>query len=308
MSTPPSLPEANVTKGIALLLAATAAFGIQDVLTKIVVQSNPVFQVVMIRFWAFALFSLWMVQRRGSLGKAFASALPRWQIARGVLLVVDIWLFTEALRTVPLGDLSAISMTYPLMVTLFAVLFLGERVGVFRAGAVIAGFVGALVILRPGFATIEIGVIYGLLGSAAYALYLVFTRKVAAVDSTTTSIFYVGVVGLVMTTAVGVFHWQPMTLENALMLSGVCLTTCVAHGLVMASMRYAPASLLQPFNYFSLPWAVTLGYLVFGTMIEGFALLGAIIIVAAGLVVMWRERHMAIKARLSPASPTRPST
>lgn len=308
MTTASNAAETNIGKGVALLLAATAVFGIQDVLTKIVVQNYSVFQVVMIRYWAFALFSVWLVMRRGPIRNAFASAAPRWQLARGVLLVVDIWLFTEALRTVPLGDLGAIAMTYPLMVTLFAIPFLGERVGPFRAAAVIAGFIGALVILRPGFATIEIGIVYGLLSSAAFALYLVFTRKVATVNSTTTSIFYVGIVGLVMTTAIGIFHWQPMRLEDALTVAGLCVTMCIAHGLVMASMRFAPASVLQPFNYFSLPWAITLGFLVFGTMIEGFALLGAAIIVVAELAVMWRERHIAARARLSEGAPTRPST
>ncbi len=308
MTTVTQHAEASIGKGVALLLAATVVFGIQDVLTKILVQNYSVFQVVMIRYWAFALFSIWLVMRRGPLRNAFTSAAPFWQIARGVLLVLDIWLFTEALRTVPLGDLSAIIMTYPLMVTLFAIPVLGERVGLFRAGAVILGFIGALIILRPGFASIEVGVVIGLLSSAAFALYLTFTRKVATLDSTTTSIFYVGIVGVVMTTAVGVFHWQPMRTEDVLIVAGLCVTMCIAHGFVMASMRYAPASVLQPFNYFSLPWAITLGFFVFGTMIEGFALIGALIIVAAGLAVMWRERRLAIKARLNAVSPTRPST
>lgn len=308
MSTSSTFPEANIAKGVALLLIATATFGFQDVLTKLVVQNISAFQLVMIRYWAFTLFSLWLVMRQGPLRRAFSSASPRLQIARGVLLFVDILLYAEALKTVALGDLSAITMTYPLMVTLFAIPILGERVGIFRIAAVLVGFAGALIIIRPGFITIEIGVIYGLLSSAAYALYLVFTRKVARQDSTTTSIFYVGIVGLVISTGLGIFHWQPLSITDALTVGGVCITMCIGHGLVMASMRYAPASVLQPFNYFSLPWAITLGFLVFGTMIEGFALIGALIIVCAGLVVMWRERHMARKARFNPASPTRPST
>lgn len=308
MTTAPNSAEPDLGKGIALLLLATAIFGIQDVLAKIVVQNYAAFQIVMIRYWAFAAFSVWLAMRRGSLRGAFASAAPLWQVARGVLLVIDIWLFTEALRTVPLGDLAAITMTYPLMVTLFAIPFLGEKVGPFRAGAVVAGFIGALVILRPGLVTIEIGIVYGLFSAAAFALYLVFTRKVATLDSTTTSIFYVGIIGLVMTSAVGVFHWQPMALIDVLIVSGVCVTMCIAHGLVMVSMRYAPASVLQPFNYFSLPWAITLGFLVFGTMIDGFALIGALIIVSAGLAVMWRERRLAVKAKVSAGGPPRPST
>lgn len=306
MSAGSPAPQANIAKGIALALAATAVFGIQDVLTKIVVQNHSPFQILMIRYWAFGVFAIWLAMRRGPLRKALVSASPRLQIFRGVLLAVDIWLFTEALRTVPLGDLSAISMTYPLMTVVFAIPLLGERVGAFGIGAVVFGFVGALLIVRPGFATIEIGILYGLLSSAIYALYLVLTRKVARVDSTTTSIIYVALIGAVMSTALGFFYWEPMEIKDALTLAGVCVTMCTAHGLVMASMRYAPASLLQPFNYFSLPWAITLGFLIFGTIIEGFAILGAIIIVLAGLAVSWRERTLAVKARASASAPVKP--
>lgn len=305
MSLAPASSEINIGKGIVLALIATVIFAVQDALTKMAVQNHSAFQIVMIRYWFFALFSVWLVMRQAPLRKAFTSAAPKWQIARGILLVVDIWLFTEALRTVPLGDLGAISMTYPLMVTVFAIPLLGEKVGLFRGGAVIAGFIGAMVILRPGFVTIEIGVIYGLLSSAAFALYLVCTRRVATVDPTTTSIFYVGAIGLVMTTAVGIFYWEPLGLLDMLTIGGICITMCAAHGLVMISMRYAPASVLQPFNYFSLPWAITLGFVIFGTVIEGFALIGALIIVAAGLVVMWRERRLA-KARISAGGSTQP--
>lgn len=296
---PAGTPEANTGKGILLLLSATLIFGVQDALSKILVETYSPMQIVMIRYWAFTAMSLWLVSRRGPLSHAFHSAAPGWQVARGALLLLDIWLYTAALQTVPLGDLGAIIMFYPLLVTLFAVPFLGERVGVFRISAVLAGFVGMLFIMRPGFTAIEIGTIYGLLSAAAYALYLVLTRKVSQVDSTTTSIFYVAIVGLALTTTTGFFFWKDMTLLDSAMMLVVCLTMCVAHGLVMLSLRFAPASVLQPFNYFSLPWAITLGYLVFGTLIDGFALFGATIIVAAGLVVMWRERKLRLRRPLS---------
>lgn len=292
-------PETNVGKGVFLLLTAMLIFGVQDALSKILVETYSPFQIVMIRYWAFTAMSLWLVMRRGSITRAFQSRAPGWQLARGLLLFADIWLYTEALKTVPLGDIGAIIMIYPLLVTVFAIPFLGEKVGLFRMAAVVAGFVGTLIIVRPGFASVEIGTILALLSAATYALYLVFTRKVSHQDSTTTSIFYVAVVGLVLSTGSGLFFWQDMTLNDTLLVVVVCITMCSAHGLVMVAMRFAPASVLQPFNYFSLPWAITLGYLVFGTLIDGFALFGARIIVVAGLVVMWRERQLRIRRPLS---------
>ncbi|HWJ87141.1 MAG TPA: DMT family transporter [Pelagibacterium sp.] len=287
-------PTANVPKGILFLLLATLIFGVQDAVAKILVTEYSPLQIVMIRYWAFFVMAVWLVMRNSSLKRAFVSRAVGWQIARGVLLVVDIWLFAEALRTVPLGDIGAINMIYPLLVTVFAIPLLGERVGVFRMTAVLAGFLGAMLIIRPGFITVETGVIFAVLSATCYALYLVLTRKVSQIDSTTTSLFYVGAVGLVLTSAVGVFFWQPIVGMDVWLMVVLCFTTCSGHGLIMLSLRYAPASVLQPFNYFSLPWAITLGFVVFGTMIDGFALAGAGVIVVAGLVVMWRERRLAL--------------
>ncbi|SDG49701.1 DMT family transporter [Pelagibacterium luteolum] len=301
-SVPFTASELNLGKGVGFLLAAMVIFGVQDAISKILVETYSPFQIVMIRYWAFFALAIWLVVRNSTLRRAFVSRAVGWQVARGVLLVVDIWFFAEALKTVALGDIGAINMVYPLLVTVFAIPLLGEKVGMVRMSAVLMGFAGALLIIRPGFITVELGVIYAVLSSAFYALYLVLTRKVSQVDTTTTSLFYVAVVGLVLTTAVGVFFWAPIAMEDLWMVGVLCLTMCGGHGLVMVSLRYAPASMLQPFNYFSLPWAITLGFVVFGTVIDGFALAGGVIIVVAGLAVMWRERQLAVKRPLMKGS------
>lgn len=292
----------DVAKGVVLLLCAMVIFGIQDATSKILVATYSPFQIVMVRYWAFFALALWLVARNSTFRTAFHSRAVGWQVARGVLLVVDIWLFAEALKTVPLGDIGAINMVYPLLVTVFAIPVLGERVGAFRFTAVVVGFAGAILIVRPGFIAIETGVIYAVLSSVFYALYLVLTRKMSQIDSTTTSLFYVAVVGLVMTSATGVFFWTPIAVGDWWLMGLLCLTMCGGHGLVMLSLRYAPASVLQPFNYFSLPLAITLGFVVFGTLIDGFALAGGVVIVLAGLAVMWRERQLALKRPLMKGS------
>jgi drug/metabolite transporter (DMT)-like permease len=280
----------NVAVGVALTLGSILIFGVQDAVAKILVQTYSPFQIVMMRYWGFAALSLILVMRQAPLRQALRSKAPLWQWLRGLLLVADIWLFALAIKTVPLAELQSISMVYPLLVTLFAIPILGEKVGVFRFGAVIVGFAGAMIIVRPGGLPIDWGVGFAVASSSLYALYIVITRKVSRADSTATSMAYVGLAGLVLTTAVGVFYWQPMDLTGVLLALVVMTTTCVAHGMMMLAISRAPASLLQPFNYFALPWAIALSFVIFHHLIDPISLIGAAIIVGAGLVVMARER------------------
>jgi drug/metabolite transporter (DMT)-like permease len=289
----------NIGLGILLSTTSILVFGAQDAVSKLLVQDYSPFQVVMLRYWAFAALSLFLALRQAPLRRALSSSAPLVQTLRGVLQIVDIWLFALAVRTVPLAELQAITLVYPLLVTLVAIPLLGEKVGPFRLGAVLVGFLGAMVIVRPGGLPIDAGVYYALGSSVCYAVYIVLTRRVSRHDSTPTSMVYVGLVGLVLSTAVGIFHWQPMDAKGMLMTAVVMATMCIGHGLMMKALSLAPASVLQPFNYLSLPWGITLSFVIFGHLIDPISLLGAAVIVVAGLVVMARERRRAA----TPATP-----
>lgn len=287
----------NVALGIGLTLLAVVIFGIQDAISKLLVQDYSPFQIAMMRFWAFALFSLVLVWRQGPLKQAFRSKHPWLQSLRALLLVVDIWFFAASLVTVPLAELQAIVLVYPLLTTLVAIPILGEKVGVFRFVAVFVGFCGALIIVRPGGLPIDIGVGYAVASASCYAVYLALTRKVSSSDTTATSMVYVGVGGLVLTSAVGFFFWKPLDLQSLLLILTVTITSVAAHGLMMVALARAPASTLQPFNYVALPWGIVLSYTVFGHLIDTVSLIGGAVIVGAGLVVMARERRLALKGR-----------
>lgn len=290
MTTAISTRTDQVGRAIVLTLITIGVFGIQDAVSKILVQTHSPFQITMMRYWGFAVFALILVMRQAPVRQAFRSKAPGWQILRGVLLIADIWFFALALQTVPLGELQAIVIVYPLLVTLFAVLILGETVGVFRFAAVGVGFLGAMIIMRPGGVPFTWGVFCGLASASFYALYIVITRKVSQVDSAATSMAYGAVVGLVLSTGVGMFFWQPMGWQEIAMTILIAGTTCAGHGLMVFALSMAPASTVQPFNYFSLPWAIFLSIAVFGQWIDTVSFIGALIIVAAGLVVMARER------------------
>ena len=297
----------NVTRGMLLTVVAILIFGVQDAVSKILVQTYSPFQITMLRYWSFAAFSLYLVTRQAPLRQALRSKRPLLQTLRGLLLVTDIWLFAFAVRSVPLAELQAISLIYPLLVTLVAIPILGERVGVFRIVAVSVGFVGAMIIVRPGGLPFDWGVGCAVLSSCCYAVYIALTRKVSQFDSTPTSMVYVAVVGVVLSSAVGIFLWRPMELNGVLLALVVMVTTPVAHTMMMAALSIAPASTLQPFNYTSLPWAITLSFFVFGHVIDPVSLLGAAVIVGAGLVVMARERRLAqrrVRSASAEAAPT----
>jgi drug/metabolite transporter (DMT)-like permease len=170
---------------------------------------------------------------------------------------------------------------------------------VFRFVAVSVGFLGALVIVRPGGLPLDLGVLYAVLSATAYALYMTLTRKVSGADSTATSMVYVGVVGLVMTTGVGMFFWKPLDPGSLLGIAFVMVTTIAAHGLMMVALSRAPASVLQPFNYTSLPLNILLSYLIFSHLIDPIGLVGGTIIVGAGLVVMARERYLLRRGKIA---------
>jgi len=293
----------NVGRGIFFALVAILIFSSQDAMSKFLVQSVSPFQMTMMRFWAFGAFSLFLALRKGSLTAALRTRQPLWQVLRGLLLITDIWMYVLSLRTVPLAAVQSITLVYPLLVTLFAIPLLGEKVGVFRLVAVTVGFLGALIIVRPGGVPLDWGVGYAIGSGACYALYIVLTRKVSATDSATTSVVYVGAVGLLVSTAVGVFFWHPLDLTTTLLIGYIMVTGVVAHGMMILALTLAPASTLQPFNYTSLPWSIALAYLIFHEVIDPISLLGAGIIVAAGLVVMTRERIRKIPAAAEAALP-----
>lgn len=286
----PEHQEASYMRGIVLTVIAVTVFSIQTMFTKILVQTYDPEQIVMVRFWAFGAFSLFLVLRQTSLRNAFESKMPRLQILRGLILALNTWSFTTAVKTVPLPEFQSIFVLYPLTVTILAAVFLGERVGLFRIGAVLLGFCGVLIILRPGGLPIDRGVMLALLAMVTYAGYLVLTRKVSHSDSTATSLLYAATIGLVVSTGIGMFHFQAMDIKAIAMVVVVMITMIGGHGLTAMALKSAPATVLQPFNFLGLPYAIVFGFTVFGQLIDPISLMGATLVVAAGLIVWARER------------------
>ncbi|TNC74827.1 DMT family transporter [Rubellimicrobium roseum] len=282
--------------GIALMVLTTVIFSLQDGLSRHLAEATNVYMVVMVRFWFFAAFVVAMARaQQGSVRAAAATSQPLLQIVRAVLLVAEICVTVYAFTILGLAQSHALFAACPLLVAALSGPVLGEKVGWRRWAAIGVGFLGILVILRPGVAVFDPRGLIALAGALMFALYSLLTRFAGRRDSAATSFFWTGVAGAVAMTAVGMFHWEPMSAANwALMvlLSGMAIT---GHWLLIKCYDVAEASTVQPFAYLQLVFASILGVTIFGEALHPTTVVGAALVVAAGLFTLWRERVRRLK-------------
>ncbi|MDR2981622.1 MAG: DMT family transporter, partial [Puniceicoccales bacterium] len=196
-----------------------------------------------------------------------------------------------ALRYLPLTELTAINFASPLIVTLLVGPFLGEKIGPRRVIAVIIGFIGVLIVTRPGGHGIHVAALLALVGSLTNAFYSIATRKLVGHDSPETTMFYTGMVGSVALAPVLFFVWST---PNSLLTWAVMLLIgalgAIAHWLLILAHKHSPASVLAPFYYAQLIGAAIIAMIVFGEFPDIWTILGGSIVIGSGLYVLYRER------------------
>jgi len=293
MTAPPASGGApgdrRTLQAIVMLLIATLFFASQDALTKHLVQTLPASQIVAVRFFFFALFALAYVRGRVGIRAAFRSRRPWMQICRGLLLSFEIIVFAYAIQFLGLAEMHTLFACFPLLVTALSVPLLGEPVGWRRWAAVTCGFIGTLIILRPGLGVFDPAAFIALAAALMFALYNLLTRKVARDDSFDTSLAYMGVVGFAGAMLIAPFYWRPVTAAEAAWLLCISTTSIIGHLLLIKSLALVPAVILQPFNYFILLWAVIIAFLLHGEVLSPLTMLGAAIVVASGVFIARRE-------------------
>ena len=285
----------NIPRGIALMVTAMIVFASQDAIIKHLAQNHHPMQILWVRFLFLPFFALAMAWRRGGIRRSFVSARPLLQIVRCLMLLADMVLFVLAVKVLPLADTHAILAIFPLMVIALSALFLGEPVGLRRWSAVLAGFLGVLIILRPGLTAIQPAALMALAVAGFFSVYTVMTRAVSRHDSSETSMVYLAIVGLIVTSLFGPFFWNPPSAADWVWLGLLALAGSVGHFLMIMALQTAPASVLQPYNYVLLLMATAIGFLVFGDFPDGWTILGSAIVVGSGLYAFMRERRLAAR-------------
>ena len=279
----------NQLAGIALALTAIFLLSLMDLLAKYLGQSLSVMQISWARyFFHFALMAAIFWPRRGR--RLLRTKRPILQWFRSLLLVFCTITFFTAILYMPLADAVAISFVSPLMVTALSVPLLGEAVGGRRWTAVAIGFLGAMVIIRPGVETMHWAVWLLLAMALSYALYQITTRMLSSSDEAITTLFYSGLVGAAIMSLVVPFYWQtPSSAELWLMLIALGLMGGVGHYLLIKSFEFAPVAVLAPLSYTALLWNTLFGYLVFGNLPDRWTVGGAAILIATGIYIIYRE-------------------
>jgi drug/metabolite transporter (DMT)-like permease len=295
----------NVIKAVLLKIASAFLFAVMSVLVRYLGERYPVGQVVFFRS-AFAILPVVIIYAwRGELAAAIRMGRPFGHIGRGLTAVGAMFCNFSALARLPVVDATAISFVSPLFTVAMSALILKERVRIYRWSAVIIGFSGVLVMLAPYLdigrsAASEVGAIGAMLGVAGAAFAAgstIQTRAMTRTETTSSIVFYFSLICALAGLATWPLGWIMPTWPELLALIVIGICGGVAHILLTESYRLAPASMIAPFDYTSMLWALILGFLVFGEVPGVFVYIGAAIIVAAGLFVIWRERQLGL-ARL----------
>ena len=311
----------NPTKGIAFKVISAALFAVMQAFIRSLGARYPVGQVVFYRS-VFAIIPLVLVYAwRGELAAVVRTERPLGQAGRGVLSIAGMFFNFGAVARLPLVESNAIAFSSPLFTVTLAALILNERVRVYRWSAVVIGFVGVLVVLSPHLsgeeltaavagATSLIGVVYAICGSVTNAGTAIQTRRLAQSESTSSIVFYFSVSCALAGLATLPFGWMTPSIGETVALISIGVLGGTGHIFLTESYRFASASLVAPFDYTAMIWALVLGYAMFGETPTAEIIGGSAIIAAAGLFVIWRERQLAAMRRrdgLAPA-PTRAAT
>jgi drug/metabolite transporter (DMT)-like permease len=287
--------KSNNALGALLTVLAMLCFASMDAMAKWLVADYPIAQMMWVRYAVFCVFA-WLVVRRRGLLHAARTRRPWLQGTRALLAVVESAVFVLAFRYLPLADTHALAATSPLIVIALGALFLRERADAARWIAVAAGFVGMLLIVRPGFRTAEWTLLIPVLGALLWAVYQIMTRLSARNDSTDTTVVWSAFVAFAATTVVGPLEWHwPDALGWLLLITTGVLGALAHYGLIRA-LDYAEAGAVQPYSYTLLVWATLTGWLVFGDVPDEWTILGGAVVVASGLYTWHHDRRRASAA------------
>jgi drug/metabolite transporter (DMT)-like permease len=275
-------------QGIAFMLGGVAAMISLDVTAKWLLQSYGLNQLVLLRCLFSVVLITWWALGRGGLAE-LATRRPGWHVLRSLLMAGSMFAFFHALRRIPLADVMTLAFAAPLVVTALSRPLLGEHVGPWRWAAVIIGFGGVLVVLRPGQGLGDPAALIALAGAGLYALLSLSARRLSVTESTASLSLYLFAVPLAIAVAGAGTGWIPPRPLDWLLFAACGSFGGLAFILMNAAYRRAPAALLVPFEYTGLIWAAGAGYWIWDEVPAATTWAGAVLIIASGLLILYRE-------------------
>ena len=275
-------------KAITFNLLAWVMLPIMDGIAKYLSSDLPVLQITWARYFFTVFFTLPIIFFLFK--KHFVwTANPKLQFLRGLILLIANICFFYSISIISLAKALTLAFIAPLIVTAFSPFFLGEKVGYRRWLAVIIGFVGTLVVIRPGFVEINLASIAALITGIMYGFYLIITRKLSSSDNPLLTLLLTGVVGAIIISLIMPIVWVQPSLTQWSLMAAVGIFACIGHFFLILSLKYADASKLAPFSYFEIITNILIGYYFFGDFPDKWTFLGLFIIVSAGFYIFRRE-------------------
>ena len=280
----------NVSLGISLMVVTTFMFSTMDGVSKYLAETNNVFTLVTFRYWFIALIMIIScIFIKNSFVTIIKTKQPYVQFSRGLILSLNNCLVVYTFTLLGLVETHAIIACYPLIVAGLSVPFLGEKFGWRRWTAILTGFIGVLIILRPASSVISEGSIFAIIGAIMFAVYLILTRYVSRLDTAVTSFFWTGIGGTVTMTVISFFIWEPIPQKDLLWLLTMCILSSSSHFLMVKTLQVAEASVIQPFSYLQLVFGSIIGVMIFSESVDLMIIVGVTIVIGSGLFTTWRE-------------------
>ena len=287
--------SASVWPAILQVVCGVMLFSMSDTMAKYLREAAlPAIEIGWVRYVVFVVFGVVIAGRR-----RFVGLRPRrmsLQVIRGLTLLGSSVFFIAGLSYLPLAEAAAISFVSPAFITALSVLVLREQVGVYRWSATLVGLLGVLIVIRPGSDALQWAALYPLSSAACWAAAMIVTRMIGASDRSEATLLWSSSVGLLVLTALLPFAFRPPTLVEIGLGLAIGVFSSGGQYLLILAYRRATASVLAPFSYVQLLSSATMGYLVFGALPDAVAFVGAGVIIASGLYIVYRER---VRARMS---------
>ena len=278
------------SRAIVTICAGVLLLTISDALTKwLVVRYGP-FQILLVRSWTALPFVVAMVVWADG-WPGLQSARPMVHLWRGLLALAAAGAYILSLRTLPLADATALFAAAPLVIAALSAPLLGERVGRWRWMAIAAGFVGVLVVTRPGAEAFQAASGLALAATGLYALVMISARWIDPRDRGRTVMLYMTLAAALLSSFAAFAPWPDLRASDAVLFLAIALAGTLGLTLITQAFRMAPAAVVAPFDYTALLWAGVLGWLVWGDVPDAMTLTGAAIIVASGLWLVFHERR-----------------
>jgi drug/metabolite transporter (DMT)-like permease len=275
-------------KAITFNLLAWVMLPIMDGFAKYLSSDLPVLQITWARYFftvAFTFPIMFFFYRN----QLKWSEKPKLQFLRGLILLTANICFFYSISVISLAKALTLAFVAPLIVTAFSPIFLSEKVGLRRWLAVIIGFIGSLVVIRPGFVEINLASLAALGTGVMYGFYLIITRKLSTSDNPLLTLLLTGVVGAIIISIIMPFVWVNPTLNQWSMMAAIGIFACVGHLFLILSLKYADASKLAPLSYFEIITNIIIGYYFFSDFPDNWTFLGLFIIVISGIYISKRE-------------------